>query len=118
MTNADQPTFVAPERTWIGFVWLGVAWLVWLLGLARGTWINAQFVGPGEDVTDSLRRVGYIAERLLVFDGAALVAEVASGLVLLGARQTTGWVVLAWLLLVPSVLLHGIVFLVHLVVAG
>ena len=67
MEEANFPTPAparwSPVRT--GFVLLTAAWLVWAVALARGAWINTQFVGPGDDVTDSLRRAGYIAERLL-----------------------------------------------------
>ena len=120
MAEAGQTASSGRKRSPVraGFAWLGVAWLVWLLGLARGAWLNAQFVGPGDDVTDSLRRAGYIGERLLAFDIVAVAAGVVAGCVLLGAERVTGWGVLAWVLVVPSVLLHSLVLLVHLVVAG
>ncbi len=120
MVKPDAPAPVVPEHSPVrtGFFLLGVAWAAWLLGLARGAWINSYFVGPGYDVSDSLGRAGYVADRLLAFDAAALVAGVAAGVALTGASRTSGWAVLAWVLLVPSVMLHGLVFLVHLVVAG
>jgi len=120
MANADQPTITVRERPPIraAFAWLGFAWLIWLLGLARGAWVNAQFIGPGDDVTDSLRRAGYIGERLLAFDVVAVASGVVAGCVLLRAERTTGWVVLAWAVVVSSALLHGLALLMHLTFAG
>ncbi|HEY1189432.1 MAG TPA: hypothetical protein VGE74_17395 [Gemmata sp.] len=120
MAEANVPTHAlvrwSPVRT--GFVLLTASWLVWALALARGAWIDSQFVGPGDDVTDSLRRAGYIAERLLPFECAVLVADAAAAVALLQASRWSWWAVVAWALLAPSIALHGLVLLVHLIVAG
>ncbi len=115
----DSPTAPvgwSPVRT--GFALLVVAWLVWSVALARGAWINSQFVGPRDDVSDSLRRAAYIAERMLPFECAVLVVDAAAAIALLQANRL-GWRgVVVWALWVPSAAVHGLAFLVHLIVAG
>ena len=46
MGDTGQHPVVDPERSRVrpAFVLLGVAWLIWLLGLARGAFISSQFV--------------------------------------------------------------------------
>lgn len=120
MTGVDKPTANSGNRSpaRIGFMLLGLAWFAWLIGLARGAWINSRFTGPADDVVDSLGRAGFIAERLIAFSVVAVAADFAAWCVLLASRATTGWQVLALVFLLPSTLLHGIVLLIHLVVAG
>ena len=116
--NKPVPTPGKRSAARIGFVLLGLAWVVWLLGLARRAWINSRFTGPADDVVDSLGRAGYVSERLLVFDIVTVATDVVAWCVLMASRETTGWQVLALVLLFPSTLLHGIVLLIHLIVAG
>lgn len=113
---APGPARWSPVLT--GFALLAAAWLVWAFSLVRGARINSQFGGPAVGVTDSLRRAGYIAERLLPFDCVVLIADAASAVALLHVRRWSWWGVAAWALWVPSVLLHGLVLVVRLIVAG
>ena len=99
---------------------LALAWIVWGLSFVRAIWISSQFVGPGDDVTDSIRRSGYVASRVWPFDCVTLLAEGTAGIVLLVSwldGYLNRWGVTACVLWVLSVLLHGACFLLHMLIA-
>ena len=111
----DRPTH-SHVRIALGL--LGLAWLAWGFGLLRAAAIHSQFVGLGDDVTDSLRRGAYVGERLLVFDITALVTCFAAGGVLLRIQNPTIWSVFVWVVLMLSVAWHGLCFVLHWGFAG
>ena len=123
MTNANTSATTPVRSPFVLYAFgvLVLAWCVWLAGLAYGHQIQSRFVGPADDVHDSLTRSGYIAERLLPFDSVTFVGDtlavslccVAYVTARLGARG-----VIVSVLCIVSLCLHGLALLAHSLVAG
>jgi hypothetical protein len=118
MADADRPRSLLVRYAFGALV---LAWCVWLSGLAYGHSIPSRFVGPADDVHDSLTRAGYVAERLLLFDCVAVaLGGVASALCCLafGTVSLSARGVVVCIPCVLSACLHGLVLSGHFVVAG
>lgn len=118
----------APANTEPGVSLLGsafgalvVAWCIWLAGLVYGHSIAARFA-PATEVSDSLAQVGYIADRLLPFDCFAVVADflsLALCSLALNSPHSSGFRTLAVGCLAGlSLCFHGLIALVHFLMAG
>jgi hypothetical protein len=103
------------------FGMLLIAWSVWFAGLIYENRIAARFARPTE-VSDSLAQGSYIAERLLPFDCVTVVADFISmlmcGLVLETARSGGFRVLAVGTLAFLSMCFHGLILLVHFIMAG
>lgn len=121
---SNEPASKEPSVSLFGcaFGMLLIAWCVWFASLVYGSSIEARFVGPADDVHDSLTRGWYIAERLLPFDCVTVVADVVSlclcGLALEAARSGGFRVLAVGALAALSMCFHGLILLVHFVMAG
>jgi hypothetical protein len=101
-------------------------WSVATLGLLAAGWVTffltqgyafslAERYGPAPDVVDALGRDAYIDSRTLPYYSVMMLLDVAAVLTL-AAPSRAGWPrvlkILAAVLLAPTVLLHGLVWLV------
>jgi hypothetical protein len=100
-----------PVLPLIAFALLLTAWGIFCLGAHQASLLDLSQFGPCEDVCESLGRDGYVARFQLpyftgavVFDCLAVIARVAAGV----ARQFRVLGVLAAVLCVPTVALHGL----------
>jgi hypothetical protein len=99
---------------------LAAGWLAFFLTWGY-TFRLGEWYGPAPEVVDALKRDTYIARRILPYYSVAVLLDVLAVLTL-AARSRPGWPrvlkVLAAVLLVPTVPLHGLAWLVTGIFAG